>query len=291
MKKIFSITVSLLLILSFSVCAFAYENTVDDAAMIFTQAEVEEILTRAEEYTDSTGYSLAVVTTDYAQGKTSMEYADDYHDNLIDSEGWSENSILFLIDMDNGDVWISTTGDAIFTYDDYTIDYIIDSGFDELTYGNYAESVLLMIETAQSEVEYSESEGEIVEEHYYYFSEGEDYYGGYENNYGYSRNSVDFADILIYVIIGLVIAAITVFAVKSRYKNYGKGDEFDEDDITLNLTGSNDSIISRNVTTTRIPRNNNNHGGRPGGGGFSGGGSTHRSSAGRSHGGGGRSFR
>lgn len=287
MKKIFSCALAFALSLMFSVWAFAFENTVDDYAMLFTQEERAEILTSAEMFSETTGYSLAVLTIDYAQGHTSEEYADDYHDNLIDSEGWSENSMLFLIDMDNRNVWISTTGEAIYTYDDYTVDYVIDSGYNELSNGEYAQAILLMIETAQNEAAYSENEGEIIEEHYYYFPENnfDDYY---YSDYDYGKNSFDFSDIIVYIVIGLVIAAITVFVVKSKYKNYGKGDEFDEDDMTLNLTGSTDNVISRNVVTTKIPRNNNH--GRPGGGGHHGGSSVHRSSGGRSHGGGGRSF-
>lgn len=292
MKKLISFTLAIVFTLTFSVFAFAYENTVDDSAMLFTQEEIDEIIDMASSYNASVGISLAIVTTEDAQGKTSEEFADDYHDDLIDNQGWSEDSMLFLIDMDNRNVWISTTGDAEFAYSDYAIDNIIDSGYDELAGGNYAQSILLMIDAAQNEYFYPDREEDFVEEHYYYFPEDvfeDEYYNSDDYYYYYYSGNRDFdiTDILIYIVIGLVIAAITVFAVKSRYKNYGKGDEFDEDDITLNLTGSTDNVISRNVITTKIPRNNNH--GRPGGGGFSGG-SSHRSSGGRSHGGGGRSF-
>ncbi len=125
----------------------------------------------------------------------------------------------------------------------------------------------------------SESDGNLrvvrVDEYYYD--------SGY-NDYSYS-SGFDFGDFAVYFVISLVAAAVAVFVVKSKYKNYGKGDEFDEDDIFLKLSAANDNVVSRNVITTKIPRNNNRSGG-----GFSGGGSTHTSSAGRSHGGGGRKF-
>lgn len=286
MKKILSLTLAFLFIFAFSVFAFAYENEVCDYANLFSAEEYSEILTQASDYSEATDISLAVLTIDTAQGLSSEEYANDYIDNLIDGEGWSENSMLFLIDMDNRNVWISTTGRAEDIY--YDVDSIIDGGYDELVNGYYGQCILDMIEVAENEFEYSDSNGT---DSGYYNDYGYDYgydhnYDEYDYSYGGSSDSVDITDILIYILVGLGIGGITVFAVKSRYKNFGKGDEFDTDDVFLNLTGSNDTVISRNVVTTRIPKNNNHH--RPGGG--SGGGVRHSSGGGRSHGGGGRGF-
>ena len=68
----------------------------------------------------------------------------------------------------------------------------------------------------------------------------------------------------------------------------GKGDEFNADDVSLELTASNDNVISKNVITTKIPKNNNNNH-KPGGSG-GGGVSVHRSSGGVRHSGAGRKF-
>ena len=290
MKKIVSVTLVFLLMLTFSVIAFAYENDVSDNANLFSAEEHSEILSRASDFSETTEISLAILTIDFAQGLTSEEYANDYHDNLIDSEGWSEDSMLFLIDMDNRNVWISTTGRAEDVC--YDVDTIIDGGYDYLVDGYYGQCILGMIDAATENYMYTDSTGSDSYNGYY----GGDYNGDYDYNYDYDYNgdydysggsdSVDFSDILIYIVVGLGIGGIAVFAVKSRYKNFGKGDEFDTDDVFLNLTGSNDTVISRNVVTTRIPRNNNHH--RPGGG-SSGGGMRH-SGGGRSHGGGGRGF-
>lgn len=286
MKKIVSVTLVFLLMLTFSVIAFAYENDVSDNANLFSAEEHSEILSRASDFSETTEISLAILTIDFAQGLTSEEYANDYHDNLIDSEGWSEDSMLFLIDMDNRNVWISTTGRAEDVY--YDVDTIIDGGYDYLVDGYYGQCILGMIDAAENEAYYSDSDDEVIEEHYYYFPDDafeDEYYN--EENVSYDvQRSFDIEDLLIYIAVGLGIGGIAVFAVKSRYKNFGKGDEFDTDDVFLNLTGSNDTVISRNVVTTRIPRNNNHH--RPGGG-SSGGGMRH-SGGGRSHGGGGRGF-
>ena len=285
MKKIISLLFAVFLFISFSALTFAYESKVEDNANLFTSGEFEQITSDAADFTASKDISLAILTIDYAQGLSSEEYANDYIDNLIDSEGWNEDCMLFMIDMDNRNVWISTTGRAENIY--YDVDSVIDGGYDYLVNGEYGQCILGMIETARNESYFYDGEEEIVEEHYIYFPEDvfEDEWYNEENTDSVVHRSVSATDILIYIIVGLGIGGISVFAVKSRYKNFGKGDEFDTDDVFLNLTGSDDTVISRNVITTRIPRNNNHH---HSGGGFSGG--ARPSGGGRSHGGGGRGF-
>ena len=285
MKRIISLLFSVFLFISFSALTFAYESKVEDNANLFTSGEFEQITSDAADFTASKDISLAILTIDYAQGLSSEEYANDYIDNLIDSEGWNEDCMLFMIDMDNRNVWISTTGRAENIY--YDVDSVIDGGYDYLVNGEYGQCILGMIETARNESYFYDGEEEIVEEHYIYFPEDvfEDEWYNEENTDFVVHRSVSATDILIYIIAGLGIGGISVFAVKSRYKNFGKDDEFDTDDVFLNLTGSDDTVISRNVITTKIPRNNNHH---RSGGGFSGG--ARPSGGGRSHGGGGRGF-
>lgn len=316
----------------FSLQGFAYENIIADDADLFTDYEESEIMSSIESYSAEKDFSLAVVTTEFTSGVSSEEYADDYYDYLIDNHGWQESGLLFLIDMDNRNVWISTCGECILSYSDSEIDSIIDSGYDSLANGYYSDCILEMTESAKN------TDTVVDENNDYYIADdsmfgdsffagtivdingkkyqvtddgewipldeeqGSDnyYYGGYSDDYGYN-NSYDYnvstkksfgiTDALIYILIGLAVGGISVLIVKSRYKNLGKGDEFDSDDVVLNVTASNDTIISKNVVTTRIPKNNNHHGGSRGGG-FSGGGgsSVHRSGGGRSHGGGGRGF-
>lgn len=279
MKKIISLSMAIFIFVSFSMFAFAYESKIEDNANLFNNDEYSQISSDASEFTSSTDISLAILTIDYAQGLTSEEYANNYIDNLIDGEGWNEDCMLFLIDMDNRNVWISTTGRAENVY--FNVDSVIDGGYDYLVNGEYGQCILGMIEAVTDTYSYYGG----------YYDNG--YYGDYEYDYGYyddeyyGDDSLGVTEILIYLIAGLGIGGISVFAVKSRYKNFGKGDEFDADDVFLNLTASNDTVISRNVVTTKIPKNNNNHH-RTGGGGFSGG--ARSLGGGRSHGGGGRGF-
>lgn len=288
MKKVILILFAVALAFLFASPAFAYENLVDDSASLFLQEEIDEINNQAEQYSSETGLSLAVVTTDDTQGRTTEDFAEDYYDDLADNQGWPEDGMILLIDMYNRIVFTTAVGDTWDVYSDSDISYITDCGYDEVSSGEYADAILAMINAALETYGSDDSyyEGDYYYDDYYYSNDYYyDDYGSY-NSY-HSSSSISVTDILMYIVIGLVIGAISVFVVKSKYKNQGKGDEFDTDDVTLNLTGSTDNVISRNVVTTRIPRNNNH--GRPGGHG-GGGVSVHRSSGGRVHRSSGRRF-
>lgn len=314
MKKVFSLLIFALLFVSlFSVNAFAYDITLDDAAELFSDDEIKTISKISEAFAFSSDFSVAVVTTDDAEGKTAQEYAEDYYDSLIFDTGWSENGFLILIDMDNRELYFSTAGECILTYSDSAVESVLDSGYEYIADGYYADCVVAMLEHAENiyyndnsgnyyipdtddfsygDSEFSDSLVLFDGEWYEVTPDGEWVYAGEYDDYSSSgsQDGFDFGNVLIYIVIGLVIAAVTVFAVKSSYKNIGKGDEFNADDIVLDLSHSTDNIISRNVVTTRVPRNNNHNrsGGRSGG--FGGGSSVHRSSGGVRHGGGGRKF-
>ena len=92
---------------------------------------------------------FVVVTTEDAEGKTSEEYADDYYDY----NGYAEDGVLYLIDLDNGSVWISTAGKMIRYLTDARIDVVIDAGYDNLKAKNYADGILEMLNETESYLE------------------------------------------------------------------------------------------------------------------------------------------
>ena len=70
---------------------------------------------------------VVIVTTDDAHGKSSMEYADDFFDyNGFGYDKPMGDGVLFLIDMDNRQIWISTCGKAIIYFTDSRIDEALD---------------------------------------------------------------------------------------------------------------------------------------------------------------------
>lgn len=293
MRKISAFIIALIFAFAFSISAFAYSDVlIDDSASLFSEGDKTAIDALAYDFASENKFLVAVVTTDNAMGKSAMEYADDYYDSLMFENGWSEDGMLFLIDMDNREIYVSCAGLCIDEYSDYELNSIVDSGYSYVADGEYADCIIAMISEADNFAK-NPSGGDS-----YYYGNGEwvpaddGYYA--EDNYYYSDDvyyepqpkSFKISHVFIYIIIGLAVGGITVMVVKSNYKNTGKGDEFNADDISLELTASNDNVISKNVITTKIPRNNNHN--RPGGGG--GRASVHRSSGGVRHSGAGRKF-
>ena len=81
---------------------------------------------------------VVIVTTDDAHGKSSMEYADDFFDyNGFGYDKPMGDGVLFLIDMDNRQIWISTCGKAIIYFTDSRIDEALDDIIEYMYDSNY----------------------------------------------------------------------------------------------------------------------------------------------------------
>ncbi|MFR7375537.1 MAG: TPM domain-containing protein [Oliverpabstia sp.] len=149
MRKKTGYLLLMLLLLLVPVAAWADKTTVDDQAGLFSQEEEQELTDRIVELTTDWNMDLVVVTTEDAEGKTSEEYADDYYDY----NGYAEDGALYLIDLDNGSVWISTAGKMIRYLTDERIDAVIDAGYDNLKAKNYADGILEMLNETESYLE------------------------------------------------------------------------------------------------------------------------------------------
>lgn len=246
----------LLMIAAFSLTVFAAGYVYDDAGL-FYETDLTELQTQANELSGKTGWDVLVVTTSDAQGKTAAAYADDYYDSI-----GGENGVLYLVDMDNGELYISTAGAAVDYLTDNRIATMLDSAINDAYDGNFYQAV-------SDEISMTDS----------YYQAGIPN----TNERATSILTVVFAA----VIIGAIISGTAVFIVKRSYgfKNVGNGYEYTTKS-RVNLTVKSDQLVNSFVTTRIRPRPKNN-----GGGGFGGGSSTHTSSGGRTHGGGGRSFR
>ena len=104
---------------------FAQSNYVYDQANLLTAQEEEELQKQTEMMQEVWGMNFILVTTDDAEGKSSREYADDFYDALYPEE----DGILYLIDMDNREIYMSTTGLAIRYMTDDRIDSVLDVAF------------------------------------------------------------------------------------------------------------------------------------------------------------------
>lgn len=114
------------------------EKRVFDEADLLTDGEEGKLQQRIEKVRGDSHTDIVVLTTNDTEGKTSMEYADDFYDvhdfGYEDSHG---TGILFLVDMDNRNIWFSTSGDCMTYYTNSRIDTAIDNVYSALKAGQY----------------------------------------------------------------------------------------------------------------------------------------------------------
>ena len=123
MKRLIGYGLSLLLIIFLVLPAAAAEPRVIDEAGLLTNEEVdgleEQIAALCETYPNM---DFVFVTTDDAQGKDTQAYADDYYDFHGYGAGGNDSGVLFLIDMDNRNLGISTHADGVRYFTDERIE-------------------------------------------------------------------------------------------------------------------------------------------------------------------------
>ena len=114
--------------------ARAAVSQVADLGELLSDEEETALAARMEQLEEEWKQAFVIVTTRDAQGKDAEAYADDYYD----THGYGENGVLFLIDLDNGQVWISTAGAMIRFLTDARIEEVLDAGYEALQAGQYA---------------------------------------------------------------------------------------------------------------------------------------------------------
>ena len=219
-----------------------------------------------------------MVTTAYAEGKSAGKYADDFYDTRFMGET-EEDGVLYLIDMDIREIFLSTSGIAIRYLTDSRIENILDEAFERVASGDYYGTFAAFFEETHNYLEMGIPEGQ-----YNYDVETgmTDYYDSYEE-----PAALNGTGVIIALSAGLIAAAATIGFVTAKYQL--KFEDFNYDaytDSDIQFSVKSDLLVNKFVTHRRIPKNNGSSV-RGGGGSRS---SVHRSSGGRSHGGGGRKF-
>ena len=263
MKKIILFISFVLIIASCSLSVFAgntakNRNVIDNAG-ILSDTEEANLSDQLEKLADKYNIDAVVVTTtdielnglsDYEFERALMNYADDYYDY----NGYADNGFLLLLAFDpNSDdrgFWISTKGKCI---DYFTTEDIYDIMYD---YSN---------DTRTANI---------------------GFYKAISNSVDGCRKVIkDYKSLspivyVIAVVVGLITMLIgsssMVNKLKSVRSKAGASEYIKKD--SLNITGSNEIFLYRNVSRTKIESSSRSGGGSSG---------SHVSSSGSSHGGGG----
>lgn len=257
--------------------AGAEEKRVFDQAALFTGQEIAEMEAQIVQMQNRYNVDFVVVTTYDAQGKSARDYADDYYDYGGFGVGGDSRGVLFLIDMDNREAWISTTGAAVNILTDGRIDDILDEAYVGLSEGEYAEAAFAFLENADIFMRQGVPDGQ-----YQYDS---------ETGQMVKYRSLTLVEILVAVVISLGAGFLCCVAVWRRYRMKSAEEAYPfRQNAKLLLTRNEDRFINKSLSSVVVQNTSSSSGGRSSGGRSYTRSTTHRSSSGRSHGGGGRRF-
>ncbi len=226
-----------------------------DKAGLLTDTEKANLESRIEQISAEKQVAIVILTVDDAEGKSQVAVADDFYDQNGFGYGGSQGpGILYLIDMDNRQLHISTAGTAITYFTDARIDKILDDAQPEVVDGDYGASCDA-------------------------FLDGVEKYMNLDPN---AKEPMGVFGVLVRLLIAIAAGGVVTFLmvhqsggkVTVNANNYFVSS-------SANLLDKKDVFRNRTVSRRVIPKDNDNDGG---------GSSTHTSSGGVSHGGGSRGF-
>ena len=279
-RKCFCLAVLVLFCLSmfYAVPAFAGSADsviVEDGAGILTDSEEARLQEMAQSLAGKTRWDIRVVSAGSTGGRSAQKYAEDYYMDHFHQD----NGLVCLIDMDNRELYVATSGDSIFYLTDDRISNILDDAYVYAADGKYAESFEAMLQDISQYYE------DGIESDTYTFDMETGQIVAYT-----PPKKITLMEAQADLGAGILSALGLGGAVSSGYKRKGKKVSYSfHDNGSLALSARNDRLINRFVTTRHIPKSPP----PSSGGGFSGGGhmsTIHTGSGGHTFGGGGRKF-
>ncbi len=236
-----------------------------DFADLLTISEEEQVYNQVQQFINKANLDLAIVTISDNNKFSAMEYADDFYDYNNFGLEEEHSGVLFLIDMDTREIYISTTGRALSIYNDFRISRILDAIYQEFSNKNYLNGITKFVTIIES-----------------YDTMGLP--SNKDSKYIIDADGTVSRRFPWLIILGIPLA-ITVIVVGSLiYKNKlvrvatSSREYLDKDSLRIKTVS--DRLISTNTTSVPISTTSSSGGGR----------SLHSGSSGRSHGGGGHRF-
>ena len=309
MKQTLVLLLTLCLALTLAAFAFAAVDIpadrqkpllVDDADLL-TAAEEATLLSLLEQKSAAVNADIAVVTVDGTDGQDVETFAYDYYDFNGYGQGDDNDGVLLLISMEERDYMIVTTGFCIDAITDYGLEKVEADFLPTLSVGAYAEAFRIFANDCETLIA-AAREGNIYD-YYVSTSDSDNGYGGYYNdayNYfdGDSYLPADYnkfnvgSNALLALVIGLVLALITAFSMKSNLKSVRRQYAAANYVVpgSLALRTNEDRFLYATVAQTPIPQHTEDHSSHSGPGFTGGGSSVSFGSSGVPHGGGGGKF-
>lgn len=257
------------------------ETRVFDDAGLFTRKEIDSFQSQIASMKKEMNMDVLIVTASDTNGKSAKQYAEDYYINGSYGVGSDYRGVLFLIDMDNREMYILPVGKMNRFLTDQRWNAILDSSYESASQGEYASSAQAFLDGVMK-----------------YYRAG---IPGGQYNYDKETGEISiYRSIRWYeaaAAFGIAFfaggtACLTVagqYSMKKERNRSGNYLKAYRGASQFHYSQRTDDLINKTVTHVIIPRNNGGNSGGSSGGGFSGRSTTH-SSSGRTMGGGGRKF-
>ncbi len=290
MKKWFLIGLFLILLAAlFMPSVSAEEYNVWDYADLFSAEQEAELAGSIAALEERYDIAFGVLTTDYAEGKTAKTYVEDFCvDNGIGLGRNKESCVVLLIDMDNREAYIATSGEAIRYLTDRRIEAVLDDVFVGLGEGDFYDAAVRFLSSTTGYIEAGIEEGQ----HNYDTETGE--IDVYKRPPGPVFYIVTAA---VSLAAALIVGLVFTNSVKQKYRFKEVRTYYPyREKCRINLRVNNDILIDSHISKQYIPPPpppSSGGGGssmRSSGSSSSGRSSVSSHSSGRSFGGGGRKF-
>ena len=235
-----------------------------DMADLLDNSEEAALLSMLDEISIRQELDVVVVTVNTLDGKTPMDYADDFYDYNGYGFGENRDGVLLLVCMEDRDWRISTSGYGITVFTDAGIEYISEKFLPDLSDGNYADAFTTYAEHCDEFITQART--------------GEPYD---TNNLPKEPFNV-FTSLLISLAVGILVSLIVTGKMKGKLKTVRMqpaAEEYVRKGSML-VTESSDLFLYSHVDRRAKSKDDDSGGGS----------STHTSSSGSSHGGGGGKF-
>ena len=294
MKKIFALILAVLLLcLVPAASAYSVYSRVTDSASDAIPNEYQQTLSdRLDSISTETEMDVLICVTDDLDGYTVAEFAENFYDDMCVVMEHRRSAAILVISLETRDVYIDCVDDAQKAITEYEAEGILDLMMDDLSSGDYYAACVTFADRCEAEfLGYINGPSENISSNYhppYDYDYDDDYNYDYDEEfeleYEFDLKSDWPYMAVIAVVLGVIVAFITVTVMKSKLKSVRSNDRAAEYVVpgSMQVTVSYDSFLYRNVTRRERPKNNNSgHHGRSGGfgggrGGF--GGSSHRGS-------------
>ncbi|MGL5692793.1 MAG: TPM domain-containing protein [Peptostreptococcaceae bacterium] len=251
----------------------AETDNIKDYLNYLSETEVQELQSSINKISNEYNLDTVIVITDNTDGKSSMQYADDFYDDNNYGIDENKSGILMLVNMSARDVWISTTGSAINIFTDTTIESMVNDITEYL-----------------SAKDYNGASSNFLENVYHYCNKD---LSVNNTSLDTDTNSVPtsyFNRVISKVtsvstyIFPFIISMIVTFIVtqNSKWKVTINNSTY-EGNSSFKLTKNQDIFVNENTTKTIIPKKSNETS-------SSSSSTTHSSTSKNTHGGGGGSF-